>query len=314
MACIVCWEDIPPDAQVFLQPCQHTACRGCVQNWIETCEQQGQDDAKCPHCRQVMSHATCQAVLGGRPYQAKRLTADDVPQELDEFTLTWLQENGARQCKNCGAWLTDEEEGQEPLMCLCGYCYCWTCDMSALDCDCGHDEFYDNVTGEGITIRNRGASSSEDDPIIVLATEEDREDFRAFLEARRDAHRGGDSDDDDDDDESNHPEAETIEESAEANFISIFEQEVEAEANFESILDWPSPEAKVEEARPARKPCASDINSRGATEQNTIPDIVPLGINRRVQSVYRGNVSNNERNNELSWLGDIRRILPNDCP
>ena len=293
MACIVCLEDIPLDAQVVLEPCHHTACQGCIRNWIETCEEQGHDEAKCPQCRQVMGEATCHAILG-RPYQAKSLTADDISQELDDFTLTWLQENGAKQCKNCGAWLTNEE-GQEALMCLCGYCYCWACDVSALDCDCGHDEFYDNVTGVEINIRNRDEDSSEFP--IVVAAEEDREHFRAFLEARRDAHRNDNSDDDD---ESTNSEVEPveacsetsiIEEPAEVDFITIFDQEENAEANFVSIFDWCEEDDDEEEAAGQKwetigmKRCASKNKSTScAIEQSTTPGINPVAIIRRVQS------------------------------
>lgn len=203
MTCIICWEeDLVTEQQQVLRPCQHMACKACINDWIETCESQGHDEAKCPHCRQVISAETCQAVLC-RLYKPKTKTAEDVPEELDDFTMTWLQENGARQCPHCGAWIINEE-GNEPIMCLCGYCYCWNCDDCALDCDCCHNEIYDNVTGQDITI---------DRDELRVATEADKRNFRAFLERRRNGEDVLDSDES----------TSVLEEPAEADLTSIFD-------------------------------------------------------------------------------------------
>lgn len=220
MTCIICWEeDLEVKQQqqvVVLQPCRHTACKACLKDWIQTCERQGHDAAACPHCRQTIASETCRAILQ-RPYRRKHKTVDEAQgDELDDFTATWLQENGARQCPHCGAWIVSEEESSgEPVMCLCGYCYCWNCDDCALDCDCHHEEIYDNVTQQDIVI---------DRDTLRVATEAEKRNFRAFLERRRNGEDdySSDSNDKDEDEESV-----IIEEPAEADVKALFDFGVE---------------------------------------------------------------------------------------
>lgn len=243
MTCIVCLEDHLDDLQV-LNPCKHKACLGCIKDWIETCESERHDEAKCPHCRQVIEDTTCQNILG-RQYTPKHRTTEDVPLELDEFTMTWLQENGARQCLNCRMWMTNEETN-DALMCVCGFCYCWNCDMCAEDCDCGHDEVYDNLRGEDVEIHG--------DSRRPVATEEECNDFLSFVHQARGAGSGSDSDGEEQsvvdvqsqaEIEENRTEErveEFIEEPASAHFTSLFEFEEEADADFSSILEWPREE------------------------------------------------------------------------
>lgn len=94
--------------------------------------------------RVPIAAGTIQAVLG-RPLQRVTRTAATVSTNtVDDFTMTWWQENGAQQCLHCGAWMVREDDDR--VMCLCGGRYCWTCHAAADGCDCGHTEYYDTVT------------------------------------------------------------------------------------------------------------------------------------------------------------------------
>lgn len=245
MTCIICWEEendlaIAIDQQqqqVMLQPCRHTACQQCIKDWIETCETNSRDEATCPHCRQVLCQKqVCREILD-RPYRpANRQTPAADDDWVDDFTMTWLQENGARTCPNCGAWMINEEESSEPEMCLCGFCYCWDCDDCALDCECNHHDVYDSLTDRNVTI---------DRDNLLVATEEDRWDFRAFLQRRLEAEQ---------------PSETFVEEPAEADFVSIFDYEESAEADFVPITEWYEEEIismiQEERTRMSEIPCS----------------------------------------------------------
>ena len=222
MTCVLCWDDLTQEQQQELRPCHHVACKRCFKDWIETCENNGRHDVSCPYCRQAIEMEICNDILG-RCYEAKSKTAEDAPDEVDDFTLSWLQENEARQCPHCGVWMmmTEEEDDNNPVMCRCGYCYCWTCEKCALLCDCYHSDIYDNVTGEELKF------DRED---VLAASEEDYLNFRAFLARRRNRELG---------DGTQADSHETVaEEPAEVDFMTIFDVEEPAEALFVSFLEW----------------------------------------------------------------------------
>jgi len=149
--CIICLEEGESSIETnnnttaVVLTCGHEACRNCIKSWIERCEQNGLDEATCPHCRQVVDRVIIQNILGRSYARASKI---DMVDELgEEFTQTWLNNN--RECTNCGMWILREpEEADEnrATACICGYIYCWTCDCSAEDCECGHSEFYDMAT------------------------------------------------------------------------------------------------------------------------------------------------------------------------
>jgi hypothetical protein len=58
------------------------------------------------------------------------LTATNLPYEDDadgvDFTMTYLQENNARQCPGCKLWII-RDGGCENVMCRCGCRFCFCC-------------------------------------------------------------------------------------------------------------------------------------------------------------------------------------------
>ena len=170
----------------------------------------------------------------------KRISAADVLESsLDEFTLTWLREHGAEECLNCGAWLTNED-GNETTMCLCGFCYCWACQTDALECRCGHDEFYDNAVDRDVYI-NRDDPCDHD-----IASGENLVDFRSFLDGRRSRRTTQHDDSSNASTVDNEEGSPVVEEATEVNFVTIFDYEEEsAEAEFTSLWDWTLEEPAV---------------------------------------------------------------------
>jgi len=93
------------------------------------------------------------------------------------------------------------------------------------DCDCNHDEFYDNFLDEDVCIRD-----GRDYPV---ATAEDLQDFGAFLQRRQEAAWGERHARNEEDEE-----ATVVEEAAEAHVIALFAEYVEdAEALFVALFE-----------------------------------------------------------------------------
>jgi hypothetical protein len=61
--------------------------------------------------------------------------------EIDEFTLVYLREQGARQCPDCGVWIM-LEEGCDNVMCRCGCRFCYCCGQKGT---CSGGTFYNNI-------------------------------------------------------------------------------------------------------------------------------------------------------------------------
>lgn len=230
-SCIVCWEDIlvvdqnttttdeTTTTAAIIKPCLHHACHACIHFWIERLEAAKAEEARCPHCRQIMDDDNVKDIMG-RPFQRPPVQPTEVPL-VDGMTQAWLQQNGAHECSICGLWMVrDENDGGNDapaVMCLCGACYCWTCDEDAEECPCNHEEFYDNLTDMDVYQREGDESFRVRFP---RATEEDLEDFGAFLERRQELALR-------DDEEEEEEEEPVVEESAETHLLALFEEYTE---------------------------------------------------------------------------------------
>ncbi|CAB9513861.1 expressed unknown protein [Seminavis robusta] len=235
MTCMVCWEQTANDSTttpattttattaatsssktLLTLPCNHGACHSCITNWIERCEGNGHDEATCPHCRQEI-HPDAIAEIMGRPYErvSQKLTPEDAA-IVDDFTQTWLDDNEARECSNCGMWSVREgDDSLQATACLCGYIYCWNCEDEAEDCGCDHHEYYDYLTDDCYQM-----SDASDYPV---ATEEDLQDFQAFMQRRKAVICGDDENEADSDEEQEKQKVQ--EEPAEYVFlVSVFDE------------------------------------------------------------------------------------------
>lgn len=207
--CIVCWDTIQSALDLT---CGHVACRPCIESWIERCEQDGQENATCPHCRQTLDTTA----LLGRPFcSAPKQSASAV----DDFTRLWLQTNNARACTNCGTWMIAEEDADDGACtaCVCGYIYCWHCQRGETECSCDHVEFYDQLTDSLVELEAAHR-------FPVAGPEHFADSLANFMEERRAAiyrYQDGDFSDEEDHDEEVEEE-EIHEEPAEADFTPIF--------------------------------------------------------------------------------------------
>jgi hypothetical protein len=61
--------------------------------------------------------------------------------EIDEFTLAYLEEQGAKMCPDCGVWIV-REDGCNNVMCRCGCRFCFCCGRKGT---CTGGTFYNNV-------------------------------------------------------------------------------------------------------------------------------------------------------------------------
>ena len=113
--CSVCFERTKAGDLIKLnETCQHEFCRSCLLRWFHT-------SVSCPKCRQDVHEKDIFRVTGGRPLtRAQDTDQEQAPNNLiDEFTLTWLQENDARQCPGCKNWIV-RSAGCDNMKCRCG--------------------------------------------------------------------------------------------------------------------------------------------------------------------------------------------------
>jgi hypothetical protein len=142
-------------------------------------------------------------------------------QPVDDFTMTWLQENGARQCVECGAW-TVNEEGVNTNICACGYCYCWDCDDNAFHCPCQHSDFFDPLSGGEFYV-NRNADNH--------VTDEEKTKFLTSLhEYRHHVNQASEV--------TEEEASQVMEEPCEVFIGSIFDHEEPIEADVVALFDW----------------------------------------------------------------------------
>ena len=107
--------------------------------WIEKEETSGQEAPTCPICRvNIDEDDVCQII--GRSFKPRELGPEEAnSEEIDEFTLHWLNEN-TTLCQGCGSRI-EKESGCDLIECLCGYRFCYNCNAPGGRCDCnrGHE-------------------------------------------------------------------------------------------------------------------------------------------------------------------------------
>ncbi|KAG7354559.1 IBR/half ring-finger domain containing protein [Nitzschia inconspicua] len=65
---------------------------------------------------------------------------DDDWDDTEDLILTLLQEQGFRECPDCGMWII-KDKGCENIMCRCGCRFCYCCGAKGI---CGGSSFYNN--------------------------------------------------------------------------------------------------------------------------------------------------------------------------
>lgn len=154
-SCAICLEI--PTIGYSLQ-CGHKFCLSCVEHWFEFQESCPSTTAlTCPHCREVVGESDVLAVLrrpvrldsndhsAGNFHEVSAAAASSASEGPDEFTLSFLAEQGARQCPDCGVWII-LEDGCNNVMCRCGCRFCYCC--GAKGSHDGGGTFFDNVVME----------------------------------------------------------------------------------------------------------------------------------------------------------------------
>ena len=147
-SCFICFESCD---LVELQGCGHKACQECLVDWIKSCEEKGKDEASCPTCRQSIDNNQVTDILGRCFQRVPQKPIKDAA--TDEFTMTWLQDQQACMCEECGIWIVyeeeqdgdskDEEAGNKTVAVtcmMCGYSFCWKCRNEETECECGKRE------------------------------------------------------------------------------------------------------------------------------------------------------------------------------
>ncbi|KAK1735766.1 hypothetical protein QTG54_013472 [Skeletonema marinoi] len=145
--CPICYIDIDIDtstssssstAGIVLTTCQHQSCTPCLVRWIEKEETSGQEAPTCPICRVDIEDEDVHQIIG-RSFEPRGKIMDEAnSEEIDEFTLHWLNENTAL-CEGCGSRI-EKESGCNLIECLCGYRFCYHCNAPGGRCECneGH--------------------------------------------------------------------------------------------------------------------------------------------------------------------------------
>jgi len=138
--CPICYVDIESTstAGAVLTSCQHQSCTPCLVRWIEKEETAGQEAPRCPICRVIISEDDVYQIIG-RPYEPRVVGLEEANnEEIDEFTLHWLNENTVL-CHGCGSRI-EKESGCDLIECLCGYRFCYQCNSPGGRCECneGH--------------------------------------------------------------------------------------------------------------------------------------------------------------------------------
>jgi len=185
MACPICFEEFSSKTEgngsiISLEICSHRFCVDCFLVFLKTCEGNGTTMPRCPSCRRGLAAREITRILGREytPAGCNRYLRDD-EEQIDEFTLTLLQEMGVRQCGNCGAQIF-REEGCRAVQCLCGYRFCYECTLPMDQCSCNDGvnnfAFFDNLVGVEVEFC---------DVPPPVASEEDIVNLRAFIDRSR---------------------------------------------------------------------------------------------------------------------------------
>ena len=147
--------------------------------FLKTCEIHGCAMPTCSSCRQRLVDKDITKSLGREyEYVPAGSISDhrDDNDQIDEFTLTLLEEMGVRQCGNCSAQVL-REEGCRAIQCICGFRFCYECSHPMDRCTCvdglGNFAFFDNLIGTEGEFR---------DIPPPVATGEDLTHFREFID------------------------------------------------------------------------------------------------------------------------------------
>ena len=75
--------------------------------WIEKEETSGQEASTCPICRVNIDEDDVHRIIG-RSFEPRKVEVEEAnSEEIDEFTLHWLNEN-TTLCKGCGSRIEKE--------------------------------------------------------------------------------------------------------------------------------------------------------------------------------------------------------------
>ena len=142
-------ENIPG---IVLTICSHVFCKPCIASWFLHQENGqytlGDQPLTCPECRAIVNDEDIVSVLD-RPLRhvvSDVESEEDHPEqdrydEMDEFTLAYLESQAARKCPDCGIWII-RGEGCESVMCRCGCRFCFCCGNRG---NCSGSTFFNNI-------------------------------------------------------------------------------------------------------------------------------------------------------------------------
>ncbi|KAG7354560.1 zinc finger C3HC4 type domain containing protein [Nitzschia inconspicua] len=141
--CSICL-DLAED-RVTLRLCGHEYCGECLETWFLRQERTSSKPPSCPECRAEVHNDDIICVLGRsiRSWSDCGQTEthpDDDWGDTEDFTLTFLQEQGARECPDCGMWII-KDDGCDNIMCRCGCRFCYCCGAKGT---CEGGPFYNN--------------------------------------------------------------------------------------------------------------------------------------------------------------------------
>lgn len=138
---------------VALGGCGHEFCTECLEVWFLQQERAGRSESAaviCPACRRDVHDDDIRRVLGRTLYEpgdendgngeTSPSTGSDTDDDLDEFTMTYLEERGAKRCPECRIWVI-REDGCDNIMCRCGCRFCYCCGRKGA---CQSVPFYNN--------------------------------------------------------------------------------------------------------------------------------------------------------------------------
>jgi len=137
--CPICYVNASTSTEgIVLTTCQHQSCKPCLVKWIEKEETSGQEASTCPICRVNIDEDDVHRIIG-RYFEPRKVEVEEAnSEEIDEFTLHWLNEN-TTLCQGCGSRI-EKESGCNLIECLCGYRFCYQCNAPGGKCNCnvGH--------------------------------------------------------------------------------------------------------------------------------------------------------------------------------
>lgn len=137
--CPICLEK---EAATVIDACGHATCQGCLATWFTKRSRR----PTCPLCNTELLRGYLVDLLGINPPIDEN---DNVPAVLDDLTSDWLAEEGAKQCPECGIWIT-KDGGCNHMDCVaCGQEFCWYCLETHMECECPDETEDEDGDDEG---------------------------------------------------------------------------------------------------------------------------------------------------------------------